>query len=591
MTEEESEVTLIGIAGFLRRCLVLLRPYWKQSLLILITMLPEIALETIQPLLLMYLIDFAIGSGAYNLLVLIIAALFGLLFTYVLSRLANLYLAVRVAANISNGIRLKLFERLQIMSSSFYNHHKTGDILSRFSSDLDAVNAAVGVEFPYAVSCLLTIVVGSIFMIRIQWVIAVPILLLLPLVIIGPRLLGARTNKANYKRQQDLAKVVSTVEENIAAQPVVKVFGLQMLMVNRFKKEIAQLYKSIVRAEFLNGLQGSMMTASGHSLLILAIGFSAVMAVRGNLSVGAVVAIFELLWFVMSSVQELSGVFGPFQRAAAGMYRIQELLDEEPEVRDAKDAAALAPFAQEISFKNVCFCYSGMETNLNGINITIPVHRSIAIVGRSGSGKSTLLKLLMRFHDPSEGQITIDGQDIRNVSQESLRSQIGIVFQESFLFNTTIRENIRLGKPSASEEEIIMAAKAAEIHEAILALPQGYDTPAGEKGSCLSGGERQRVAMARALIRKPAILILDEPASALDPHTEAAIYATLARAAQERTVISVTHRLASVVNADLIIVLENGRLVEQGTHRELLEACGAYHHLWQEQSRMMNNGE
>lgn len=586
--EDEPDVNLMGIAGFLRRCPSLLKPYWKQALIVFLAILPEIALETLQPILLMYLIDNAIGSGDYKLLTIIIAALFGLLLTYVLSWFINIYFASRIGANVLNGIRLKIFERLQIMSQSFFNRHKTGDILSRFTSDIDALNDALVSDIPFAISCMLTIIVGSVLMVGIEWRVAIPVLILLPIVNLGPRMLSSRTSMANYKRQRDISRVVSTVEENIAAQPVVKVFGLQNLMVGRFKSDIGKLYKSTIRAELLGSLQGATMTASGHSLLIIAIGISAVMAVRGDISVGAVVALFELLWFVMSSVEELSGVFRPLQRAAAGFSRIQEILDEEPEVVDAEDAVELPPISREISFQNVSFSYTGAEADLSGISVTIPANKAVAIVGTSGSGKSTMLRLLMRFYDPGEGKITIDGHDLRDVTQKSLRSQIGVVFQDSFLFNTTIRENIRLGKPDASDDEIVAAAKAAEIHDAILELPQGYDTPAGEKGGCLSGGERQRIAIARALIRKPAILVLDEPASALDPHTEAAINVTLSRASRERTVISVTHRLASTVNSDLILVLESGRLVEQGTHRELIDASGAYYRLWQEQSGLLN---
>ena len=428
-------------------------------------------------------------------------------------------------------------------------------------------------------------------MIGIEWRIAIPILVLLPIVNLGPRLLGSRTNRASYRRQQDAGRVVSMVEENIAAQSVVKIFGLQPLMINRFKGELARLFRSTIRAKLLGSLQGATMTASGHSLLILAIGIGAFMAVRRDLSVGALVALFELLWFVMSSVQELAGVLPPLQRAAAGLQRIHELLEEEPEVDDAEDAVLLPTFSREILFQNVSFSYTGMEYNLNGINVAFPARKSIAVVGRSGSGKSTMLSLLMRFHDPSTGKITIDGHDLRKVTLASVRSQIGVVFQESFLFNTTIRENIRLGRPDAGDAEIIAAARAAEIHDAILALPQGYDTIAGEKGGCLSGGERQRIALARALLRKPAILILDEPASALDPQTEAAINVTLGRASKDRTVISVTHRLASTVNVDLILVLENGRLVEQGSHKELLQSGGVYRRLWQQQNGLLTGSE
>jgi ATP-binding cassette subfamily B protein len=265
------------------------------------------------------------------------------------------------------------------------------------------------------------------------------------------------------------------------------------------------------------------------------------------------------------------------------MQRIQELLDEKPGVVDPPDAQPLPRLSQEIKFTGVKFGYTPAQLNLDDVSFTIRAGESVAFVGPSGSGKSTVLMILNRFYEPDAGTVVFDGHDVRSASQQSLRMQLGIVFQESLLFNTTIRENIRVGKPEATDEEVESAARAAEIHGIITAMPEGYDTPVGERGGRLSGGQRQRVAIARALLRDPRVLVLDEATSALDSATEAAINNTLERAAKGRTLVSVTHRLASIVGMDHIFVMEAGRLVEHGRHKELLALGGVYSDLWEKQ--------
>jgi ATP-binding cassette subfamily B protein len=283
-------------------------------------------------------------------------------------------------------------------------------------------------------------------------------------------------------------------------------------------------------------------------------------------------------------MMSITGLYQMLLQSSVGMQRIDELLNERPQVVDAPDARALGRFSEKICFEDVSFSYTGEQMNLRDVNLAIAAGQSVAFVGPSGSGKSTLLNLIMRFYDPNAGAVTIDGQDLRQVTQESLRSQIGTVFQDTFLYNATVRENITLGKTDATEKEIEAAARAAEIHDFILTLPQGYDTEVGERGAQLSGGQRQRIALARAILYDPPILVLDEPTSALDPQTEAAVNATLHEQGQARTVITVTHRLASVANADRIFVLERGQVVEQGTHEELLHALGLYSRLWGQQN-------
>ena len=373
---------------------------------------------------------------------------------------------------------------------------------------------------------------------------------------------------------------MSATEESLAAHSVIKAFDLQGTMLAGYGRRLAKLYRSTVHASWLSGLQAASISGSGSSLLIIAITGGAVLAVRGELSVGGLVGVIDLLWFMIGNLQSLAGVLPPLQRSAAGMARIQEVLDAPEEMAEKPGARPLPRFAGAIELRNVSFAYRASAPTLSHVSVTIRAGESIAIVGPSGSGKSTMLGLLLRLHDPSGGAITIDGHDLRTVTQTSLRTQIGVVFQESYLFDMTLRENIRLGNPEASDGEIEAAARDAGIHEFIASLPRGYDTRVGERGGGLSGGERQRVALARALVRRPAILILDEATSALDAQAEAAFHRTLQKLSEARTVVSVTHRMATPM-AGRILVLSGGRLVEDGSHDELIERSGVYSELWQ----------
>ena len=571
----------MGLSRFFAAAARQVRPYWKGMTLVVTASVPQVALETVQPMLLMVLINAIVAQNTRQVWMAVLG-LIGLIPVYIAGNFFFEYMAARVGASVSNDLRMAAFWRLQALSVSYHRGRSRGDLLSRFSSDLDAVERTVVTEFPFALSCLLSITVGVVLLLVIEWRLGLALCALLPMVVIGPRWLGARASRASYDRQGDAAAVMSTLEESIAAHSVIKAFDLQGIMFASFGRRLAKLHRSTVRASLLSGLQGTSISGSGSILLVLAIAGGATLAVRGALSVGGLVAVIDLLWFIVANLHALSKVLPPMQRASGGMLRIQEVLDAREQVVDRPGARALPPFSQAIQFQNVSFGHGDATPAVEDVTTTIRAGESVVIVGPSGSGKSTLLGLLLRLHDPTAGSVTIDGHDLRDVTQVSLRMQIGVVFQDSFLFDATLRENIRLGKPEASDEEIEAAARDAGIHDFIMSLPEGYDTRAGAGGSSLSGGERQRVAIARALVREPAILVLDEPASALDAQTEAAISRTLQELARGRTVISVTHRLTASVS-DRILVFNAGRLVEEGRHADLLARGGAYSELWRAQ--------
>ena len=578
-----SAQTAVGLSRFFAAAARQVWPYWKAMTLVVVASVPQVALETVQPMLLMVLIDAIVGRNTQRVW-LAVLGLIGLIPVYVAGNFLGEYMAARVAASVSNDLRIAAFWRLQALSVSYHRGRPRGDLLSRFSSDLDAVELAVATEFPFALSCILAIVVGVVLLFTVEWRLALGLCALLPIVIVGPRWLGARASQASYERQRDVAAVMSATDESIAAHSVITAFDLQGIMLAHFGRRLSKLFRSTVRASLLSGLQGTSISGSGSILLIAAIAGGATLAVRGELSVGGLVAVIDLLWFVVANLQALSKVVPPMQRAAGGMVRIQEVLEAQQQVVDRVGAQPLPHFSQAILFNDVSFGYGSESPVLAHVTTTIRAGESVVIVGPSGSGKSTLLGLLLRLQDPTDGSITVDGHDVRQVTQVSLRTQIGVVFQQSFLFDTTLRENIRFGKPDASDAEIEAAARDADIHDFIMSLPDGYETRVGEGGGSLSGGQRQRVALARALVRQPAILVLDEPASALDAQTEASIHRTLQHLAKGRTVIWVTHRLTTSAS-DRILVLNAGRLVEDGRHVDLVALGGIYSDLWRAQSQ------
>jgi ATP-binding cassette subfamily B protein len=496
------------------------------------------------------------------------------------------YWQARLDSLIQNDLRLTMFSHLQELSMDYYHRAGVGDVLANFSSDLDSVESWISSSLPDAIVCVLLVVVSVVLLFVLYWPLALVTAFGLPLCAIGPRLLREGTGRANYELRREKALLLGAIQENLHAQAVVKAYGLQESTIDRFRQHLQRLLARSVRFDFLSALVARSPVLSIALLQLVVVGSGALLAVRGTISVGTFVACYALFQQVYESVEELTQHLPDFLDAAGGVQRIDELLGTSSTMTDADDATELTPLSSDVVFENVDFSYDGHRKILGGISLRIPAGHSVAFVGPSGSGKSTVLNLLVRFFDPTSGAVRFDGVDIVAARQDSLRSQIGIVFQESFLFKGTIRENIAIGRFDASDDEIAAAAKAAELHDFINSLPAGYDTLVAERGGGFSGGQRQRMAIARAVLRDPALLLLDEATSALDPGTEAEVNKTLVRLAKGRTVASVTHRLQSVVGADEIFVLDGGHLVDHGTHDELIGRDGLYRHLWDKQHGM-----
>lgn len=465
----------------------------------------------------------------------------------------------------------------------FFGRRSAGDIVNCLLADVAKVeNGVVTMGLSVLIIDLSNILFSATFLFSLNWQLAVLSCIGLTFCTIAPTKFAAIATEKGYQLRQKEGHIASVVEENILSQSVVKIFGLEKQMTQDFTAHLKDFKQVYIRATFLSYLVQKIPVIAFVFVQIVILSVGAAMVYRNLISVGTLVSYQVLLIGLNNSIFSLTFMLPYIIEAVAAMRRINDILTEVPQVQETEGAAVLSHFSRAIDFKAVTFGYSSEREGIKNLSLTIRPKEFIVFVGPSGAGKSTIVNLLARFYDPDKGYISFDGIDLRQAQVRSLRSQLGLVSQEVILFNTTVRENIRMGYLEASNEQVEAAAKAAEIHDFILTLPQGYDTPIGDRGGQLSGGQRQRIALARALVRDPAILILDEATSALDPATEAGILATIERIAKERTVITITHRISQALRADRIFVLENGQLVASGRHADLLEQKGLYATLWQQ---------
>jgi ATP-binding cassette subfamily B protein len=568
----------------LRILLSYLKPYTSRAVLLVVTLVIEGAFNILLALSLKFIIDFAITPRDSSVLTLILIGLaVGFLLTAA-SQVLRDYLYAWLGARILNDIRKEMFRHLQQLSLGFYSRSRMGDLSARFSSDLSAVENAVVLGIPGGLLCVINILFSTCILFTLDWRLALAAMAGLPLCIIGPRIFGPRALKVGYQLRVEQAVLTNTIHENLGAQQIVKAFSLKHSVLTNFEGQAGNVASLATRFNFLSYVSERSPNIGMLLFNILLISGGSYLAYNGQLSIGSLVSFNALFITVSTSVMGLTAVTPSLLQATGGMQRVRELLDEVPSVVEKPDARPLPMLSSGITFENVTFGYTPEQSNLVNVNMELPKGTRIAFVGHSGCGKSTNLNLIMRFYDPQAGRVLFDGIDLRDAQVDSLYNQMGIVFQESFLFNMSVRENIRLGKQGATDAEVEEAAKAAELHDIIVQMPEGYETIVGERGGRLSGGQRQRVAIARALIRNPSLIILDEATSALDPSTEAAINETLERVSVGRTVIAVTHRLKSVVKYDHIFVFQEGQVVETGSHKGLLYRGGTYAAMWRRQS-------
>jgi ATP-binding cassette subfamily B protein len=570
-----------------RWLLGLLRPYRWRVAGMLFALLVTVAAALAPPYLAGKAIDDGIIAHDVSALNLIVLAFIGSAVMYALASYAQTYLVGWIGQRALQDLRERIFVHIQAMSIGFFTRRRPGVLISRLTNDVQALDQLVTDGIVTLFSSTLTLVGVVVILLFLDFPLALVTFLTFPLLAVASVVFRVAAAGAYRLTREKIAEISAHLQETLSGIRVVRSFGQEprhkarMTVLNEENRE-ANMRTVYLNAAYFPAVE--LLSAIGTAVILLYGGYR---AVSGDVPIGVLVAFVGYLQTFFDPIQQLSNLYSTYQQGMAAIDKIFDLLDTEPDMRDAPGAIELAAIRGDVEFDGAWFSYAepsedGAEPAwaLRDVSLSIRAGETVALVGATGAGKSTLAKLVARFYDPQRGAVRVDGHDLRGVSQRSLRSQLGIVPQEGFLFAGTVRENILFGRPEASEIELVGAARAVGAHEFIKALPNGYDTDVGERGSRLSAGQRQLVALARALIADPRILVLDEATANVDVHAEAAIEEGMRTLLAGRTSIVIAHRLSTVMRADRIAVLADGQVAETGSHDELIEAGGAYARLY-----------
>ena len=567
------------------RALKYIKPYWKRGLAAGICTIIAAGGTAYLPFVIKDMVDQVLSEKNTTMLNWIVLSIVVVFVIRGIAYYGQSYLMNYVGQRVIIDIRKAVFEKLQRLSMSFYDKHKTGTIMSYVTNDVSALQSAMVENVVEMITETVILVASIVMMIYLDWKLFLVTFCTFPIVLWFIDNFGKRIRKSGSRIQEVTADITSVLQEVASSPRVIKSFVREDYEIDRFDKENLNNFRANMKyAQLSSTLTPTIefVAAVGVSIILWYGGNS---VINGSITAGSLVAFLTYAVNISNPIKRLSRVIGNIQKALAAAQRVFDVLDLPEAIKNAPDAKALPKVKGDVRFNDVSFAYNENEEVLSHVSFEVKPGEMIAFVGPSGAGKSTVASLLPRFYDATNGSITIDGQDIRKVTLDSLREQVGIVPQETVLFNGSVYDNILYGRLDATREEVEAAAKAANAHDFIMQLPNGYETMLGDRGMNISGGQRQRISIARAILKNPQILILDEATSALDTESERVVQEALDRLMVGRTSFVIAHRLSTIKNADKIMVLEKGQLIEQGNHDELMAMDGLYAHLYKIQYR------
>jgi len=567
-----------------KQALVRLLPYLKPFRLSIIGVLVCVVAYTLLGLVGPYLMGVAIdrfidGKDPRGLLSLALLMLLTYFLFNVFNAIANWVMA-RVSQLALKNLRHDLFKQLQELSIRFFDTHTAGELMSRLTNDIDAINQAVSQNVTSLVASVLSLVGIIVAMFLLDHWLALATLVIVPVMAFFTNFIATYTRKGFRELQMQLGRMNSVMEEAISGQKVIKAFRRNESVIEAFRERNQAVYKTAVSANTYALMLMPLSNVLGNFFVIVLASLGGYLALQGLVSVGMIATFVNYGKNFVNPLQQIANMFNAIQAALAGAERVFEIIDTEPEVQDVPDALPLEVVRGQVSFKGVKFGYEPDTPIIKDLTMEAKAGQTVALVGPTGAGKTTIINLLTRFYEIQDGQISIDGKDLRDIKKRDLRRKLGLVLQDTFLFADTVMENIRYGRLDATDEEVIRAAKMADADHFIRQLPDGYQTVLSERANNLSQGQRQLLSIARAILADPAILILDEATSSVDTRTEARIQNSLLRLMHGRTSFVIAHRLSTIRDADNVVVINKGEIVEQGTHQELLDKRGFYHHLY-----------
>ena len=572
----------------LRRIFRYLRPYRGRTMLVIAAIVTGSLLGLVPPLCIRGIVDGAIPHHDRTLLIELFALMITAPLIAGLLSVAQRYLAAYIAEHVMYDLRLAVFRHVQQQSLTYFMTAKPGEVVSRVLNDVQGVGQMLQDNLVKVLQNSIVVTTAIVAIVWLDWRLALLALALLPVFILPTRRVGQRRKALKRQAQGALAEVTGVLLETLSVSGalLVKVSGSEEHEARRLEGKAGALLAVSLRHNLVGRWFQMLMKFLEELGPALVYALGGWFVISGDLALGTVVAFVALLRRLYSPASDLATVHVDVVTSYAYFDRIFGVLDLEPTIKDAPDARALHGVRGALRFEDVSFAYDADAATLRGIDLDVAPGECVALVGPSGAGKSTLVALVSRLYDPTAGRVTLDGHDVRTVTLASLRSQIAVVTQETYLFHASILDNLRYGRPDATVEQVEAAARSAQIHDVIAALPEGYQTIVGDRGYRLSGGERQRISIARALLKDPKILILDEATSALDSHNELLIQAALEPLLANRTSLVIAHRLSTIRKATKIVVLERGAIIEQGTHDQLLAQTGRYAELLREQDRV-----